>query len=400
MKYRAALMMSAILLLAAGLFLWLPLGSSPGGAPPAIAPRSVPQPVASAVTHSFGTAKAIPKDLSDQSFWKMISEFSEPDGYFIYENFLSNEKSYQDPIPSLKDAVRPGGVYLGVGPEQNFTYIAAIQPQMAFIIDIRRQNMIELLMYKALFEIASNRADFVSDLFSRKRPDGLNEKSTAEELFYAYAGIQPDRRLFDKNLSEIKVRLAKHGFALSETDENTIAYVYNVFFIAGPNLTYSSVSPGPAGPSYESLMTLRDRKGRNWSYLAAEDNFAFVKEMQRKNLIVPLVGDFAGPKTIRTVGSYLKDQHAAVSAFYLSNVEMYILPSHQWKSYCANVATLPIDSSSTFIRFILPAYAGSFSSFGFRGVAAASRISPMIDVLTGVTKGYPPSYYDLLHASK
>jgi hypothetical protein len=105
----------------------------------------------------------------------MVSEFSEPGGYFMYENFLSNEKPYQDVIPRLTRIAKPRGVYLGVGPEQNFTYIAALLPQMAFIIDIRRQNMLELLMYKALFEMAANRADFISLLFSRKRPNGLDE---------------------------------------------------------------------------------------------------------------------------------------------------------------------------------------------------------------------------------
>src|SRR5262249_29413188 len=88
-----------------------------------------------------------------------------------------------------------------------------------------------------------------------------------------------------------------------------------------------------------------------------EESFRFVKEMQRKNLIVPLVGDFAGPKAIRTVARYFRDHQATVSAFYLSNVEMYLLASPQWKSFCANVAALPVDQSSTIIRFLLGRYA-------------------------------------------
>ena len=60
----------------------------------------------------------------------------------------------------LKQDTKPGGVYLGVGPDQNFTYILALQPKIAFIIDIRRQNMLQHLMYKALIEISKDRADF------------------------------------------------------------------------------------------------------------------------------------------------------------------------------------------------------------------------------------------------
>jgi hypothetical protein len=312
----------------------------------------------------------------------------------MYENFLSNERTYQDPIPALKKVAKPGGVYLGVGPEQNFTYIAAIRPQLAFIIDIRRQNLIELLMYKALFEMAANRAEFVSLLFSRKPSIRLDEKSTARDLFSALGAVEADVKFFNNNLQRVKNRLH-----LSSDDEKTLDYVYNVFISVGPDLSYSSISPAPNGPSYASLMTLTDRNGQNWSYLASEENFRFVKEMQRKNLIIPLVGDFSGPKAIRTVGRYLKDHNAAVRAFYLSNVEMYILASPQWKSFCTNVAALPVDSSSTFIRFVLGAYARTAYRAGF-GSPGVSVLSPMIDVLTGVVKGYPPSYYDLLHASK
>ena len=63
-----------------------------------------------------------------------------------------------------------GGVYLGVGPEQNFTYMAAIRPAMAFILDIRRQAVMQHLMFKAVFESSADRADFISLLFAKPRP--------------------------------------------------------------------------------------------------------------------------------------------------------------------------------------------------------------------------------------
>src|SRR3989442_11839671 len=93
---------------------------------------------------SFRAAEPLPARLSDEAFWKMITGFSEEGGYFRFENFLSNELAFQYVIPALKELTKPGGVYLGVGPEQNFTYIVALEPKMAFITDIRRQNMLEL----------------------------------------------------------------------------------------------------------------------------------------------------------------------------------------------------------------------------------------------------------------
>ena len=78
---------------------------------------------------------------------------------------------------SGRRAARPGGVYLGVGPEQNFTYIAALKPKMVFITDIRRGNLHMQLMYKALFELSADRAEFVSRLFTKKRPGGAHRRS-------------------------------------------------------------------------------------------------------------------------------------------------------------------------------------------------------------------------------
>ncbi len=391
MKNRAGFVAAGVLVAIIGLVSWNPPAWRITGPAPVITPPYGGKPIDTPVTNSFGTAPSLPGELSDEDFWRMIREFSEPGGFFRYENFLSNERSYQAPIPALLKSVRSGGAYLGVGPEQNFTYIAAIRPQMAFVVDIRRQNMVELLMYKALFAMAATRADFISLLFSRARPKGLSEKSTAEDLFSAFTAVRPDRQLFQDNLKLLK----EHLPALDSQDEEALEYVYNVFFSVGPDLSYSSVSPGPSGPTYEQLMTLRDGEGTNWSFLDTEDRYQYVKEMQRQNLIVPIVGDFSGPKAIRTVARYVKDHNAVVSAFYLSNVEMYILPSPQWKAFCANVAALPVDSSSTFVRFVV----GGYARYLRRDFGSASLISPMIDVLTGETKGYPPSYYDLLRAS-
>jgi hypothetical protein len=378
-------------------FFWTPTKTP---APPvAWPPRPAPEdilPEVGTISRSFGGDPTLPAALSDDDFQQMTRKFSEPDGSFRYENFLSNEQSFQDPIPDLTSVVTSSRVYLGVGPEQNFTYIAAIRPQMAFIIDIRRQNMLELLLYKTLFAMAANRREFVSLLFSRRQPQSLSDSSTVDDIFGQYHSSHPSRQLFESNLGRIEERLDW----LSDADKGTVAYVYNVFFSIGPELRYSSMTStsAPNGPTYEQLMTLSDRGGRQWSFLASEERFRFIKEMQARNMIVPIVGDFSGPKAIRVVARYLKDRKAVVGAFYLSNVEMYIVPAQKWKAFCRNVSELPMDTSSRFIRYVVGGYAryvrrekGSYTS--------TSLISPMIDVLTAMTTGYPPSYYDLIHAS-
>lgn len=309
--------------------------------------------------------RTLPTQLTDQEFWRIMKEFSEPDGFFRSDNLLSNEIWLQYVIPDLVARTKPGGVYMGVGPEQNFTYIAFLKPQMAFITDIRRGNTHTHLMYKALFELSTDRADFVARLFSRKRPDGLNSASTAADIFDAYTNVTPSAEsVFRENLQEItNLLVKKHRFSLSSDDLEGIEYVYYNFYHFGPDLSYNSSGQGFGGrwgnfSTYAGLMTQTDAEGVCRSYLANEQNYKVVKELEEKNLIIPLVGDFAGPKAIRAVGTYLKEYDATITAFYLSNVEQYL--GSGWNNFCSSVATLPIDEHSTFIR-------ATRGSGGFRG---------------------------------
>ena len=264
-------------------------------------------------------AQSFPPKLSDGDFWKLVTDFSEANGYFRSDNFVSNETTYQWVIPDLLHTTKPGGVYLGVGPDQNFTYLVALKPKIAFIFDIRRQNMLTHLMYKAIIEQSADRADFLSRLFARPRPAGLDTASSADALFGAYQAVARDTIVARKNLAAIRERLTKqHGFTLTDDDLSTIAYVYAAFVDAGPDLTYNfaqgRLGYGRGMPSYAQLQIEADSAGVHRSYMATEANFRALRELEVNNLVVPVVGDFAGPKAIRSVAAYLK---AIVNTFRL-----------------------------------------------------------------------------------
>jgi len=305
--------------------------------------------------HSTARASAgLPDRIADQEFWSLTETLSEPNGTFRSDNLLSNEIQLQSIIPDLLARASPGGVYLGVGPEQNFTYISALKPKIAFIIDVRRGNLQLQLMYKALFELSADRADFVSRLFTKKRPDGLGAESTAADLMNAYWDIPTSAdAVYQQNLQAILGELTKkHQFPLSPGDLEGIEYVYHSFYWFGPAITYNSSATGQTGgrTTYADLMMLTDRTGESRGYLATEANFARMRDLESRNLVVPVVGNFAGPKAIRAVGGYLRDHGATVTAFYLSNVEQYLAMDGIWPIFCANVAVLPLDENSTFIR--------------------------------------------------
>jgi hypothetical protein len=340
-------------------------------------------------------AQSLPRVISDPEFWQLITEFSEFGGTFP-QQYMSNEDSAQFVIPGLKDSTKQGGAYLGVGLEQNFTYIAAIQPKIAFVIDIRRDNMIEHLMYKALFELSPDRADFISRLFSRKRPPGLTADSSVKALFDAYQMVEADPRLYDQTLSAIINQLVnEHRFALSEADREAVGRILNAFRAKSPSTLRGQ---GDAtNPTYSQLMVATDLTGHNHSYLADEKTFKALQEFEKQNLLVPLVGDFAGNRAIASAGRYLKDRNAVVDVFYLSNVERYLFEQgDDAKRFYANVATLPLGPSSVFIRSVtsdisqrlgipIPDGATKWRSF----------LSPISDNLNAFNSGRIQTYADI-----
>src|SRR5262249_1609293 len=150
----------------------------------------------------------------------------------------------------------------------------------------------------------------------------------------------PDRALFERNLSAILKRLTEHHrFSLTGPDRHDIEYVYSAFFSYGPDLAYSTE---PTLPTYKQLMVASDKEGENQSFLGTEGNFQFVRKLQNDNLVIPIVGDFAGNKAMRAIAGYLKDHHAVVNSFYTSNVEQYLFLQGNWDKFYINVAQLPV----------------------------------------------------------
>ena len=66
--------------------------------------------------------------------------------------------------------------------------------------------------------------------------------------------------------------------------------------------------------------------------------------------LVPVVGDFAGGHALRAVGDFLRERGETVSAFYVSNVEFYLLRAGGFRQYVDNVRSLPLTEDSLFIR--------------------------------------------------
>jgi hypothetical protein len=318
-----------------------------------------------------GLQKTQAKSIPAVEFARMIKDFSEEGGYFRSDNFVSNETSYLHVVDRLRELGATGGAYLGVGPEQNFTYIAKIRPQIAFIIDIRRQAVIQHLMFKAIFHLAPTRAEFLSLLFSKPIVGtGPGSDATADELVSYFSRTATSSAAFTRNLALVtKTISGDFHFLLDEKDQASLEYIYTAFRNNNLELQYRSGGPGgfrgyrgaggyrfgsagPWGyfPTLEDLILETDLHGKTGNFLAGRGDYEFVRALQESNRIIPVAGDFGGSKAIASVAAYLKKNGYRVTAFYTSNVEQYLFSEGGFDGFAANVGKLPITEKSLFIR--------------------------------------------------
>ena len=256
---------------------------------------------------------ALPERLSDAEFWKIVTDFSEPGGYFrITDNFTSNEREIGALFTMLRAANVKGGVYMGVGPEQNLTYIAAIRPAMAFIVDIRRQAVMQHLMFKAVFEMSKDRADFISLLFSKPRPAGLDEydarfRSCGRRSFRGRPTATWRRRPTRASSSCLT---KTHGFTLTPDELSQLGSVFQAFQFFGPGISTRGSGGGGNGTLTFADLTgwSPDATGEVQSFLSSEENFRIVKALHDKK------PDRAAQRRFRRAEDHPRDRRLSQAA--------------------------------------------------------------------------------------
>jgi hypothetical protein len=321
-------------------------------------------------------------------FSKIIKSFSEEEGYFLSDNLVSNEDGYLSILKKLRELNISGGAYIGVGPEQNFTYIAKLRPSIAFLIDIRRQAIIQHLMYKALFHLSKNRAEFLSRLLGRRMTgkDAPGADSTLGKLMEYFSIAPADISYYTSNLAEIE-RIIQSEFPLSKEDRDTLANISNSFYTDGLDISFRFRSNRRGGfgmPSMRELIEQVDSDGKPGNFLAGAEDYGFVRDLHENNRIIPVVGDFAGPKTIQSIAGYLRDHSYKVSAFYTSNVEMYLFQNDSFDDFVKNVKSLPTTADSLFIR--------SANNRGFRR-SPGYRMSTLLQYISVFLKDHQDGLY-------
>ena len=342
----------------------------------------------------------------ETDFSRLVARLSEPGGFFDSDNLVSNETSYLHVIPALSVLRVKGGAYLGVGPEQNFSYLAEIKPDIAILIDIRRDNMLLHLLFKAMFTAARNRLDFLCLLYGRPAPPDV-ERWTNRSLedILGYLDATPgDSAIHDLNHTGLMGQVERFGVPLAALDRQTIRRFHNEFFSAGLELRYTSLGrmPRPGYPSERQLYLATDLNNRQVSYLSTEKRFRVVRDLSRTGRIVPVVGDVSGPQAMRAIGDYLRETRRAVTALYLSNVEMYLFRQGTFLRFAENVRALPIAPGGVIMRSFFGRGGMMMGSLAeewprpFPGHLSAQVLQPLSAFLAVTARGDSVTYHDIL----
>lgn len=347
-------------------------------------------------------SRAHAQRATDSSFGALVARLSEPGGYFDSDNIITNEASYLQIASQLEKQHVHGGVYIGVGPDQNFSYIALIRPSIAFMLDIRRDNLLEHLLFKSYFEVARNRLEYLCLLLGKPAPSDIDKWTgrPMQEVLAYIGGTKVDSAFVAGTRRASNARIDRYGVPLDPRDRQVIDRYRSIFVSDGLDVRYSSLGRNNRNnyPSFARLMLETDRAGRQLSYLADETAYQFVRSMQLRDRIVPVVGNVAGDKAVKAIAQYAAEHHENVEAFYLSNVEQYLMTREGgFDDYARNVKLLPHDSSGVIIR----SYFGGFTMahplyVPSAGNLSASMIEPIDSFLRAFAAGELWNYGQLV----
>jgi hypothetical protein len=332
--------------------------------------------------------------LSDSEFAALVDRVSEPGGYFDTDNLISNERGYLKVLGAMDRLGVTGGAYVGVGPDQNFSYIAQVEPVVAFITDIRRDNLLHHLLLKALIERAPTRVEFLAGLHGREPPESAAEwraRSISEVVDYVdQADPAGDIEALRMEVTEAVV---SYGVPLSAEDLATIRHFHGQFIDQGLSLRFTSYgrAPRPYYPTYRQLTLETDLDGHPASYLATQEAYASVRELHLENRIIPVVGDMAGPDGLKEIGVVMREMGVRLTAFYASNVEFYLWRNATFGAWVDNLGAMPAAENAVVIRSYFPNFGGAHPS-AVPGYYATQTLQPVRTLLEG---GFT-SYWDVV----
>jgi hypothetical protein len=338
--------------------------------------------------------------LSREQFAALSQKLSESNGYFDTDNLISNETSYLHVMGKMRQMKISGGAFIGVGPDQSFSYIAQIRPNIAFMLDVRRDNLLQHLLFKALFESARNRVEYLCLFFGKPVPTDLKswDARSIKEIVEYVDKTAKDTKLFDATHAALTAKIKSYGLKISDSEFATIKRMHTEFFTSGMDLKFTTHGRGSRYyyPNYRDLTLEKDLTGKQCNYLASEDDFRVLKSLQDRNLVIPVTGNLAGTHALKQIAAYLNEHGEKVSAFYTSNVEFYLSRGDDFDQFAKSVKLLPREANSVIIRSYFNGTFGYAHPQSVSGFYSTQLLQTMDSFVKEFSAGGLQSYTDVI----
>ncbi len=324
--------------------------------------------------------------MADDEVGAFIARLSESPGDFPSDNYVTNETSLLHVAPALRESVH-ARAYVGVGPEQNYTYLGLIEPAVAYIVDIRRGNLLEHLFYRGCFEAGATRLAFLSALLARR--------SDTQDGFATAAA---ERTLRDEGVARTNALIDRLHVVRLPGDDAEIARIHDAFFTRGLALAYSMKGSNRKYPTLGEGFALRDASGAPSTFMASEESYARVRRMVMENRVIPIVGDFGGTHALMSVAADMHARGLMLGAFYTSNVEQYLFDQRTYGHFVASVTAMPHDDSSLLVRvWFDQGRAHPKQQPGHRTTQLATKVNTFLE---RAAKSPFRSYWDVVNPSQ
>lgn len=279
--------------------------------------------------------------MSTETFRRALSAAlaaAEPGSAYGLDCFVTSEVGHNELLARCCP-VKPGGAYIGVGPCQNFTYIGAMRPSHAVIIDARLDNLIEHLIFKLAFEAAATPREYLAFLFSREIPAVSSEEVSA--LLAAFDNAATSLDLFEMNCEALLGEL-RDRWQLPDGMIARARHIYGEFHRRG--LTITSVSEEQLKtldyiPDLRTVISSRAYTGENFHYLASAERYSYVRDLQVSDRVVLALGNITDSSSAGLLNELLSEVGVEMRVLYLSNMEEFLL--HRYEIAQSGISARP-----------------------------------------------------------
>lgn len=254
-----------------------------------------------------------PKLMPDEAVGSTIAKLSEKAGDFPSENYVSNELSLLDVAAELRAPALQGRAYVGVGPEQSYTYLGILQPKVAYVVDIRRGNLLEHMFFRGCFEKAKTPAEFIA-------------------------------ALFDDDVARTKAVMDRLGVSHSKEDDKVVGRIQGAFAKHRLAIAYTMLGNGRSYPTLGETLALEG------SFTESAEAYARVRKLVIENRVIPIVGDFGGTHALRAASEDMRSRGLLLGVFYTSNVEQYLFDGRKHGVFLKSIESMPRDAESRIVR--------------------------------------------------